>query len=212
MALAHIFLGEAKVAEEHASRALGEAERCGDLHTAGYAHSLLSFAALRGGRFRSGIEHGTSALEASPGASEAPMTRGWAGIVRTALSEITLADGQCERARSYAREALQTLRALGEPFGVALALRALGQAELGLGNAHEASVQLREAQGLFGELGAQLELAFSTVLQCSQARSNARKSARAWSSVGDDHLGANQLRAISSSRSLRLRPITSWET
>ncbi len=61
-AFAKSFLGDGAAAVEHGTRALAEAERCGDLRTAGLAHSLLVLEASVSAHFLRGIGHGRQAV------------------------------------------------------------------------------------------------------------------------------------------------------
>ena len=58
----------------------------------------------------------------------------WAGAARVALAEAHLARGDAEKARADALLAVEVLGTDSDPFAIAGALRALGYAELALGN------------------------------------------------------------------------------
>ena len=110
------------------------------------------------------VEHGDAArampaLEASVqqhGAFRFPQFQGW---FTAFLADAYRLDGRRERALSTAREALGITRAARSPYGVGLALRALGRVQLAAGALPEATSTLHEAGAAFEAMQARYDAA-----------------------------------------------------
>ena len=110
------------------------------------------------------VEHGDAArampaLEASVqqhGAFPFPQFQGW---FTAFLADAYRLDGRRERALSTAREALGITRAARSPYGVGLALRALGRVQLAVGALPEATSTLHEAGAAFEAMQARYDAA-----------------------------------------------------
>src|SRR5262249_23559576 len=75
------------------------------------------------------------------------------------LADAYRLDGRVERALETAREALQITRAASSPYGVGLALRALGRAQLAADAGLEATATLHEAGAAFEAIQARYDAA-----------------------------------------------------
>jgi DNA-binding SARP family transcriptional activator/tetratricopeptide (TPR) repeat protein len=87
-AVAQCYVGDGRRALEHGERALCEAERCGDVLTAGSVHMVLAHNAFHLGQFRRGVEHGLEAiarLEDIHGAAR-DLTSAWMHLGRNRMA------------------------------------------------------------------------------------------------------------------------------
>lgn len=139
LALAASFLGDGGGAVEHGTVALTAAQRAGDLHTAGLAHSVLSLEACQSGRFERGVRHGREAIELLDPARSDPE---FVAFAHLHLGTNYLSLGDWQRARS----AFMDASAIGER-AESLRLRSIALAMIGA------------ARLCCGELEASLEVA-----------------------------------------------------
>jgi DNA-binding SARP family transcriptional activator len=130
LTVAHTFLGNGPEAVEHGTRALMEAERCGDIRTAGLAHSLLSLEASRSGQFQRGIEHGRHAV-----AMLDPATTDYefAAFAHMHLGANYLCAGDCGRALEAFAHANRISERAGSARAESIALAMTGAARLCIG-------------------------------------------------------------------------------
>ena len=110
------------------------------------------------------VEHGAAARAIPPLEASAqqhrvfhfPQFQGW---FTAFLADAYRLDGQLERAHATAREALDVCRAAGSPYGVGMALRALGRLQLAAGTPAEAMATLQEAVATFEAIRARYDTA-----------------------------------------------------
>jgi predicted ATPase/class 3 adenylate cyclase len=97
-------------------------------------------------------------------------------------SRLLGADGDVVRIKTMSQEALEGLRAIGDPYGVASALDTLAQVALRSGDAETACAHLRESIQLSRSIGDRQSLASTLVLAAATAfaRGDARLSRALW--------------------------------
>jgi DNA-binding SARP family transcriptional activator len=145
IAVAQTFLGYGPEAVEHCTRALMEAERCGDIRTAGLAHSLLSLEASRSGQFRRGIEHGRQAV-----ARLDPATTDYefAAFAHLHLGTNYLCAGDCGRALEAFAHASRISERAASARVESLALAMTGAARLCIGELDASLAAYQQARKL----------------------------------------------------------------
>ena len=85
-----------------------------------------------------------------------PQFQGW---FTAFLADAYRLDGRRDQALATAREALEITRAARSPYGVGLALRALGRVQLATGAVSEAMATLHEAGATFEAIQARYDVA-----------------------------------------------------
>jgi tetratricopeptide (TPR) repeat protein len=172
LGIVHAGLGHVDAGIEGCERSLAVAP---DPLTRAVALGWLGFTLVERGDAARAIP----ALEAAVqqyGAFPFPQFQGW---FTAFLAEAYRLDGQLERAHATAQEALEIARAARSLYGVGLALRALGRAQLAAGSPADALATLQEALATFESMQGRYDAARAWLDLGEAARSAGRREAAA---------------------------------
>jgi DNA-binding NtrC family response regulator/tetratricopeptide (TPR) repeat protein len=150
--LVHTGLGQAEASIQACERSLAVAP---DPLTRAVVSGWLGFAFAERGDAARAIPALETAVQ-QHGVFRFPQFEGW---FTAFLADAYRLDGQSERALATAREALEITRAARSRYGVGLALRALGRAQLAAGAPLEAIPTLQEALATFDGIQARYDVA-----------------------------------------------------
>ena len=150
--IVHVGLGETEAAIEACQKGLAVAP---DPLTRAVVSGWLGFAFTEHGDAMRAIPALETAVQ-QHGVFHFPQFLGW---FTAFLADAYRRDGRVERALETAREALQITRAARSPYGVGLALRALGRAQLAAGAWSDAAATLHEAGAAFEAIQARYDAA-----------------------------------------------------
>jgi class 3 adenylate cyclase/predicted ATPase len=148
MGLSAFGRGELRAAAAHLNDALALHRRTGHLGNVGGTLSNLAFIAMAVGDYDTARQQFEVAREQSARVGQQQNV----GIVEINLGIVHLHLGQAEPARAHALHALGLLRASGDRWAEAAALRVAGQAEEALGLAEQARTRYEASRDLFDEL------------------------------------------------------------